>query len=291
VLKRLVGKVWRDEVGSKVFGGVITAIVIALGTYLYAHFWPNAWRVLLAFLLSASPVRHWVMLLGGAVVVGITLVTWRHSSFRAAAAPNTLTANIVNMAPPGPVEVWYVDAYILTGREPERGNGKAVKARALRFSNKARANAKNVGTHVAAHLTYHDSDGVTRSVMKGCWLDEESDCVHFRVDDVHDLLLLLIDEDIAAAGKGYKHPGAVRVPIVVEPFHDFSAGNIEVRLTDANNGIVLFEKSLMSPCKSRTPLHAFLHAAISPNRRLSLAERPAPPSAFDPSSALRAAVS
>jgi len=114
-------------------------------------------------------------------------------------------------------------------RENEPGANLAV---VIQFANEARPGIRNVGAPVQASLVYKDGQTEVERIIGG-WVDARSDYTEFRVDESHKLIVgIIYREKFCAVGRR-------RTKIELRALPSFQT--VSVRLTDANNGDVLYE--------------------------------------------------
>lgn len=115
--------------------------------------------------------------------------------------------------------------------EDQNGSSEALL---IRFTNEPKAGA--VGGPVIASLAYETNDPVDRRII-GTWIDSGDEVVRFRVDDSHHLLVgFLYERRFVTLGRR-QFRGAIKTDI-----HEINdAKGVRVRLTDANDGHVLYE--------------------------------------------------
>lgn len=136
--------------------------------------------------------------------------------------------------------VWSSEMGRLSKQLATEAGDQAVLAR---FTNEARRGQPNVGGTVVAHLIYR-RDGRELQRATGCWLDEPTDFVEFRVDQTHDLI-------IASAERGQVHTISKRrvsagagdeIRTDTEQISQSRDCTVTIRLTNADNGDFLFEQ-------------------------------------------------
>jgi hypothetical protein len=135
--------------------------------------------------------------------------------------------------------LWEKSETVVSDGIPPHGK-EPVTALIVQFTNEARKGEENVGGYVKAHLIYRDAEG-DRLRIKGTWLNESDDVAKFEVDDSHRIAVGFIDEgEIATVSKQHA-PNTTFVPIEYKHIHDFEEGSVDIRLTHADSGKVLFE--------------------------------------------------
>ena len=117
--------------------------------------------------------------------------------------------------------------------EDRTGRAQAV---VIQFTNEARPDKPNAGVTVKASLVY-ESDNVGVLGIIGSWMYSDFDVKTFRVEDTHQLVVgILFDDTFTTIGM-LNAGGYVRSnPQVVSAFQ-----TVRVRLTNANNGDLLYE--------------------------------------------------
>jgi hypothetical protein len=120
--------------------------------------------------------------------------------------------------------------YGVMSEDPNGGSEALI----IRFTNEPKAGA--VGGPVMASLAYQTNDPIDQRII-GAWVDSNGDVVRFRVDDSHNLLVgFLYERRFVTLGR-QQFRGAIRTDI-----HEINdAKGVRVRLTDANDGHVLYE--------------------------------------------------
>jgi hypothetical protein len=120
--------------------------------------------------------------------------------------------------------------------ENSLSNAGSARAFLIRFTNEAKSGGSNFAVFIRAALTYHNSDPVSLKII-GNWLTFENDAPKFLVDDSYYLIA------------GIKVAGSIAAPERRRAAGGYSAHyhnvpdlkSIFVRLTDANDGEVLYE--------------------------------------------------
>jgi hypothetical protein len=115
-------------------------------------------------------------------------------------------------------------------------NVSGDQAVVIQFTNEARKEGQNVGVHVKALLIYK-SDGAEVLRIIGSWLYELKEWTEFRVDEPHKLMVgVRYGQMLVAIERRH-----ALTPIKPHPHYLPDFQTVRVRLTDANNGDVLYE--------------------------------------------------
>jgi hypothetical protein len=113
-----------------------------------------------------------------------------------------------------------------------------------RFTNEAQNTGQNVGVVVKAQLIYR-SNGAEVLRIGGAWLDIPTEIAEFRVEDIRDLLIAVDAGNGPRAIEKQRVCSGVNGKEIKTDLHLIkiaSNGTVTVRLTNAHNGDVLFER-------------------------------------------------
>lgn len=121
--------------------------------------------------------------------------------------------------------------------------GETVKGICIRFTNEARTTGGNAGAWVSASLVYRNQSGDERERISGCWVNDAYAAIQFRVERTWDLIVGIegVDskfytvENIRTNSSGY----SVHLTQVIA-LDDLQAGTLDVKLTDADSGDILY---------------------------------------------------
>ncbi len=139
----------------------------------------------------------------------------------------------------------YIGAYTVSIQDSlgqgliERGAHK--NAIVIRFRNEANGD-RTVGATVRALLVYKNAQQEIDSV-RGFWLETQSNMYHCKVDDRLTLIAGLLIGDDFLAYESQKNIFSTYITHSLDPhtLRGFASGTLFVRLTDANDGHVLYE--------------------------------------------------
>ncbi len=112
------------------------------------------------------------------------------------------------------------------------------------FTNEAKEGVRNRGWLVRAQLVFQDQGQEVRRIG-GCWIDQPTDIVEFRVDESQELLLIaLVGQRPHTIGKRRIRVdlNSDQVRSDVEPIPKLKRGTVIVRLTDADAGTFLMQR-------------------------------------------------
>jgi hypothetical protein len=124
----------------------------------------------------------------------------------------------------------------------ERFSG--LQALVMEFMNEAQRGVPNIGRTVKASLLFSDDTSERLRVGAACWINEQSDWCNFGVEETHALLLGIVSpQKLTTISKRRKY-GDMGAEILQTDEHTlagFQHGFVRVRLTDPNNGELVYE--------------------------------------------------
>ena len=164
------------------------------------------------------------------------------------ARPHIIRGSIgtVGLAPDEDTDIWHIS---------EQGDEGII----VQFANEAHETEANAGAWVKAHLVYRDTDGVERERITGCWLEEAYQAVKFEVDDTHNLILGVLG-GASFYGLENRRKEIARYSVDTTKgrlVSNFPAGTVEVRLTNADSGAILYTGKFLvtTPPLKAVPCH------------------------------------
>jgi hypothetical protein len=180
--------------------------------------------------VSGSPVASGSGIIQNVIHVGQPLPT--PTPAPAAISPQPKPRPNMRMTRTG---VAYVSERENIWRENEQDADPAL---IIQFTNEARPGVRNVGAPVQASLVYKDGQAEVERLIGG-WVNATSDYTEFRVDESHKLIVGILYGEIFMAVGRRRVEGSAIINIEGSTLPSFQTVN--VRLTDANSGDVLYE--------------------------------------------------